>query len=128
MAKTPDAKAWHRLIGKAEREPFFLGSALVAFSEARGLTDRTLAEWLVCSLEALDRLKLCRRPDDREAAFGEEIRRIAAFAPCDPLRLVELHREVAALAALAGESPADGSGFLLAARDRQPRKGDESDD
>jgi len=129
MAKTSDDRAWLRLIGKAVEDPFFLGSTLAAFSEARGLTDRRLADWLGCSPSALDRLKLCRRPEDPDPALGEEIRRIAAFAPCDPLRLVELYREVAALSAFQGDPRATTeSGFLMAARDRQLPRDDEGDD
>ena len=79
---------------------------------------------------AAGRLGAANRPEDPDPALGEEIRRIAAFAPCDPLRLVELYREVAALSAFQGDPRATTeSGFLMAARDRQPLpRDDEGDD
>jgi len=75
---------------------------------------------LQCTIEAVARLALCRRPDDRAAKFRQEVQRVATFASCSAERLVQILREVAAVASLRGEgSEASSQGLLMAARDRR---------
>ncbi|MDQ3775289.1 MAG: hypothetical protein M3461_13530 [Pseudomonadota bacterium] len=105
---------------RASADAFFLGRALAEYQAMHGLDDGTLAEMLQCTLEALARLALCRRPDDQAAKFREEVQRIATFTSCNAERLVELLREVAAVASLREEgSDASSQGLLMAARDRR---------
>jgi hypothetical protein len=54
-----------RLADRAELEgDWFLGSALADYQTRRGLSDRQLAAELGVELEALDLLRLCRRPEN----------------------------------------------------------------
>ena len=69
---------------------------------------------------------LCRLPDDKKDGFQQDVRKIAAFAACNPDRLVQVFREAASWEALqeGGEELSDG--FLLAARDHKPDDDDDS--
>jgi chromosome condensin MukBEF MukE localization factor len=105
---------------RASADAFFLGSALAEYQAMHGIDDRKLAETLRCTIEALARLGVCRRPDDQAAKFREEVQRIATFVSCNAERLVRLLREVAAVASLReGGSEASSQGLLMAARDRR---------
>ncbi len=105
---------------RASADAFFLGRALAEYQAMHGIDDRKLAEMLRCTIEALARLALCRRPDDQAAKFREEVQRIATFASCNAERLVQLLREVAAVASFREEgSEASSQGLLMAARDRR---------
>ena len=105
---------------RASTDAFFLGRALAEYQAMHGIDDRKLAEILKCTIEALARLALCRRPDDQAAKFREEVQRIATFASCNAKRLVQLLREVAAVVSLREEgSEASLQGLLMAARDRR---------
>lgn len=107
-------------VSRASADAFFLGSALAEYRAMHGIDDRRLAEMLQCTVEALARLALCRRPDDQVAKFREEVQCIATFASCSVERLVQLLREVAAVASLRKEgSDASSQGLLMAARDRK---------
>lgn len=119
MAESGDPGLWW-FARRASTDAFFLGRALAEYQAVHGIDDRKLAEMLQCSLEALARLALCRRPDDQAATFREEVQRIATFTSCNAERLVELLREVAAVASLREEgSDASSQGLLMAARDRR---------
>jgi hypothetical protein len=84
------------------------------------MKDGPLAGVLECTPEALQRVALCRWPDDQGARFQEHVRQIASFASCNADRLVQILREVGALVSLGqGESGQATSGLLLAARDRR---------
>jgi hypothetical protein len=121
MAETPPANdsAWQRLVAKVERDPLFLGSALFFYRDTHGLAEEDLAARLECSSSALRRLTLCRLPESQLPRFRDDIRHIAAFASCNPDRLIELVREVLGLWALKGEAAEDDRSLLLAARDRK---------
>jgi hypothetical protein len=90
------------------------------------MADQQLAQWLKCSESDLAQLSLCRLPDDKKSEYQQDVRKIAAFATCDPDRLVQLLREVASWEALQGGSRELAGGFLLAARDRKPEGDDDS--
>lgn len=104
---------------RASTDAFFLGRALAEFQVLHRIDDPKLAELLQCTIEALNRLALCRRPNDQTPEFREEVQRIAMFATCNAERLVQLLREVAAVASLREErNEASSQGLLMAARDR----------
>ncbi|MFY9822777.1 MAG: hypothetical protein WAM82_15450 [Thermoanaerobaculia bacterium] len=77
-------------------------------------------------MASLDRLALCRLPDDKKPRFQEDVRKIATFVSCDADRLVILLREIAALHSLRDASEASPESFLMAARDRKKLEEDES--
>ncbi len=116
--RSASSKALGKLVDRSRKDPFFLGWALAQYQAAHGLDDQQLTEWLECSSTALDRLALCRLPDDGKRQFREEVQRIAEFARCDADRLVSLLREVAAFSTLRGV--AGDVALLIAARDRKP--------
>jgi hypothetical protein len=121
MAKSSETdRARQRLIQRAQEDPFFLGSALAAYCSSHQLTAESLAAWLECSAPDLERLALCRLPNDGKGRFRDDVERIAAFGPCSPIRLATLLRETSALTALKGDSHAyELSSLLLVARDRR---------
>lgn len=107
---------------RASADPFFLGRALAEYQAMHGIRERKLAELLKCSVDALARLALCRHPDDQEARFREDVKRISEFTSCSAAQLAQLLREVAAVASLRGEEKTSYSqGVLLVARDRRKR-------
>jgi hypothetical protein len=111
------------MMEKARADVFFLGKMLSEYQEVNGLDDRGLAAVLRCSLPALSRLILCRCPDDRAAAFAEQVQAIATFGRCNADALMQLFRHVAAMRALR-EQPAESTGdLLIAARDRHDEHG-----
>lgn len=119
MAESGDPGLWW-FARRASTDAFFLGRALAEHQAMHGIDDRKLAKMLQCTVQALARLALCRRPDDQAAKFREEVQRIATFASCNAERLVQLLREVAAVASLREEgSEASSQGLLMAARDRR---------
>jgi hypothetical protein len=106
------------MVEKAQDDDFFLGKALSEFQEASVLDAAGLAATLRCAPQALDRLALCRWPDDRDASFVQEVRAIASFAQCDGDALIQVLRQVAAMRALRDLSVSSPDGLLMAARDR----------
>ncbi len=119
MAESGNPGLWW-FARRASTDAFFLGRALAEYQASHGIDDRRLAKMLQCTIQALGRLALCRRPDDQAARFREEVQRIATFASCNAERLVQLLREVAAVASLREEgSEASSQGLLMAARDRR---------
>jgi len=110
---------------RARGDAFFLGKVLSEYQRASALDGPGLATALRCAPEALDRLALCRWPDDRAASFAREVRAIATFAPCDSDALMQVLRQVAAMRALRNQGAGLTDGLLMAARDRyedEPRK------
>jgi hypothetical protein len=114
------AEALRRLVERARRDAFFVGRALAIYQKLHDLDDQQLVQWLECSKDNLTRLALCRLPDNKKGEYQQDVRKIAAFATCDPDRLVQLLREVASWDALQGGSREVADGFLLAARDHKP--------
>ncbi len=127
MNERVSAETLRRILKRSRQDPFFMGWAMAQHQASHRLSDRELATWLECSPEALDRLALCRLPDDQADRFGQDVRRIADFVTCNPSRLLELLREVASLRSLRGASEDMGRGLLMAARDRKPAKGTRND-
>lgn len=114
------AEALRRLVDRARKDAFFVGRALAIYQRLHDMDDPQLAQRLECSVPDLTRLALCRLPDDKKGGFQHDVRKIAAFAPCDPDSLVQVLREVASWDALQGDSQERANGFLLAARDHKP--------
>ena len=103
---------------RASTDAFFLGKAFAEYQAMHGIDDRKLAKMLQCNIAAVARLALCRRPDDQAAKFRQEVQRIATFTSCNAERLVQLLREVAAVASLRDEgSETSSRGLLVAACD-----------
>jgi hypothetical protein len=119
-------EAQRRLVDRARKDAFFVGRALAIYQRLHGLDDQQLARWLECSKDNLTRLALCRLPDDKRDGFQQDVRKIAAFAACNPDHLVQLLREVTSWDALQGDSQELANGFLLAARDHKPDGDDDS--
>lgn len=121
MAKTDDSGLqW--LAHRASSDAFFLGNALAEYQAAHGIAARKLAKTLECTPKGVARLALCRWPRDHEAGFRKELECIAEFAGCNAQRLVQVLREVEAIASLRGEGIEDSRGLLMAARDRKSRE------
>ena len=107
------------LVERVAGDPRFIGAAL---AEAGLLHDRTAAAArLGCSPEQIPRLALCRRPNADDERFADDVRNIAAFVSCDPVRLRDLLRESSVVGRLRGSADGTdiGQGLLLAARDRR---------
>lgn len=107
---------------RASQYKSFVGRDLRAYRTTHGLSEDDLARWLGCDPARLARLALCRRPDASEAHFREQVERIARYSGAHAPHLAQLFREVDATLALQSRLPegvpAEGSGLLLAARDR----------
>jgi hypothetical protein len=119
FVKINNAKLIQRLIELARKDTFFLGWALSAYQEIHSIDNHQLAQWLECNLKALDRLALCRLPDDKSSNFQDDIKKIAQFGRCNADRLVQLFREVVSILSLKGDVIEDTRGLLMAARDRK---------
>src|SRR5258707_631676 len=91
------------LIRRTQKDSFFVSHALATYKSMLVADDAGLMKLLSCTPEGLDRLALCRFPDDRDTHFTDHVRQIAAFAPCDAEGLLKLLREVAALRSLRGD-------------------------
>jgi hypothetical protein len=103
-----------RAAAQAEESPFFVASALASYRELTDLDDAALAAFLGCTLPALARLALCRRPKGESGAFGEDVRQIAAYAGCSADQLARVLRAASTAETMGAGAP----GSLLAARDR----------
>ncbi len=119
MAESSDlGLSW--LARQVSTDAFFIGSAFTEYRAMHSINSEMLAEMLGCTTEALTRLSLCRRPDDQAGNFREDVRRVAAFASCNAIRLLQVLREVASVASLREErNNASWHGLLMAARDRK---------
>ena len=106
------------MVSRARSDGFFLGKALSDYQAASHIDDAALAAELRCAPETLSRLVLCRWPDDRGPRFAQEVREIAAFAPCDADALIRMLRQVAAVRGFQQGSVGSTQGLLMAARDR----------
>ena len=104
---------------KANTDRFFVGWSLAQYRTFHNLDEQGLAQFLECDIEHINRLSLCRQPDDQGDQFQEQVRRIAGFGACSPDRLVGLMREVAAFSALQEDIQERQDAMLMAARDRE---------
>ncbi|XXF76302.1 hypothetical protein P2318_25035 [Myxococcaceae bacterium GXIMD 01537] len=105
---------------RSAQDPASLGYVFEQYRKHEGTSAEGLAAMLGCSLEVLDDLSLCRRPEQER--FVEHLQRIAKRFMVDPRRLAAVLRRVEVLDVL----PSEGEGrdavsdnsYLLAARDR----------
>src|SRR5207245_135331 len=107
---------------RAGNRPFYLAGALAGFQRLRKMTDDELQRHLDCSAETLNALRLCRRPDVESPQFQDDARTIGERLGIAPVALAQLLREVAAVDAMRGRQGGQSSGFLMAARDKPPRR------
>ena len=86
-----------RVLARVGDDPFFVGSALVAYQRCAGADFPGLAAFLGCAVEDLTRLALARRPDPHSPRFRAELARIAARTRTKEDRLAAIlqfwHRE-----------------------------------
>lgn len=113
------SKYLQRFLDKAQQDEFFVAWTLEKYQAVHSLGKEDLTEFLACTPEALDRLVLCRQPDDEDPEFQAHVRRIAAFGPCNEDRLVQLMRDVAAFSSLQSEAGTETGSMLMAARDKK---------
>jgi hypothetical protein len=116
------ARALKRAVSSARGNPFFMGHALAQYETLHKIESDRLAEWLGCTSEAFAHLALCRKPNDTEDRFRNDVRRIAEYIDCEADKLVRLLRDVASISAFKEEIPPEEGGFLMAARDRRESK------
>lgn len=123
MKSKPTSLWITKFTSKIRKDDYFLGKFIAEYEALNNMSDLQLAKYLECSLDALNRLALCRMPDDIENQFQQDVRRISEFAECNTDRLISLIREINALKALRGKQSthADPT-LLLAARDRRVGK------
>ncbi|ATB34437.1 hypothetical protein [Melittangium boletus] len=105
-------------VRKSPEHKWTLGYIFETAHRIEGKSPEDLAAELDCSLETLDWLALCRRPE--EDRFAEHLRIITDRFNLAPLPLVRLIRRVESLAAFSrrDEGEARSGSTLLAARDR----------
>ena len=86
-----------RVLARVGDDPFFVGSALIAYQRCAGADLAGLAAFLGCTVEELTRLALARRPDPHSPRFRAELARIAARTRTKEDRLAAVlqfwHRE-----------------------------------
>jgi len=86
-----------RVLARVGDDPFFLGSALVAYERCAGVGIPGLAAFLGCPVAALPRLALARRPGPHDPHVREQLDRIAARTGAKRDRLAAVlqfwHRE-----------------------------------
>lgn len=95
-----------------------LGYVFEQYRKYEGKSAEELAADLGCSLEVLDWLSLCRRPN--EDRFAEHLDMIEKRFSVEPYRLADVLRTVEVLDVLPAEQQGedvDEGAFLLAARD-----------
>lgn len=125
MAETTSERAIKRFIGRARKDPFFVGWAFSEYQDMNKLSDKDLARLLECSLEKLDRLALCRLPKDEDKDFQENIKEIADYASCNAEQLLKILREVLSIITIRKTSQVNAPvEYLMAARDRKPEDDD----
>src|SRR5579884_3234088 len=111
---------------RAAHRAFYVANAIATFQEARSFDEGQLLRYLGCSMETLNRLRLCRRPDAESPEFQSDVRRIADAFAVDPTPLLSILREAASVDAMRGSHRKTSTGFLMAARDKpRPRSRDD---
>lgn len=105
---------------RSAHEAWMLGHVFEKYRELEGRSAEQLAVELGCSLEVLQWLSLCRRPEGEK--FTEQVDAIVKRFALDPLRLIAVIRHVEVMDALTARSEggvaAESRSRLLAARDR----------
>jgi hypothetical protein len=105
------------LARRVENDQFFLASALADYARSEELDEGGLATVLDCSIDTLNRLRLCRRPRPAGAEFQADLTGIAARFGLKADTLAQIVRRADVLVALRRGSASE-SGLLAAARDR----------
>src|SRR4051794_36689307 len=103
----------HALARRLERDRFFLASAVAEYTRSERLGERELAVMLGCPAEALDQLRLCRRPDGEASRFRRDIEWIASRYGVSPEVLAQIVRRADAIEALK-EGADSARGTLMA--------------
>lgn len=85
-----NAQLAERTLARVGRDPFFVGSALVAYQRVAGVDVAGIAAFLGCPVAALPRLALYRRPDRLAPRFLAELARMAARSGADEGRLAAI--------------------------------------
>jgi 5-methylthioribose kinase len=104
----------------AARNPFFLGSVIESVASRDGLSDDALADRLGCAGINLARLRMCRAPNADAPTFADEVRRISDYCCADFAGLISIIKDWQISSAVRDASTAHDSGWLMAARDREP--------
>jgi len=125
MKSTPK-KILTPLVAKAQEDPFFMGWAIERYAHSYNMERKDIAVFLHCDENALDRLSLCKLPENTSPQFETQIQQISNYVGCDNNRLVAVIREIVAVHKFKKASLCDNEGFLMAARDRN--KEDHNDD
>jgi hypothetical protein len=108
-----------RVAARVADDDAFVASALRDWAGGH-LDLESAASFLGCGRKAVLQLALCRRPPGMSTSFRREVAQIAAYTCIDEMRLLELLREAASIAAF---RRSDGAPILAAARDaRDPKK------
>ncbi|WP_437303833.1 hypothetical protein [Sorangium sp. So ce388] len=120
MTKAPE---WlDRASRRSSECAWTLGAALDEYCRTEGKTREQLAALLGCSVDLLDWLSLCRRPDPER--FAEDITAIAERFQIGGPRLAQIIRRVDVVAVLRrGTHEENKEPMLLAARDRDKGAG-----
>lgn len=115
-----DPELLRRAAERASERTFYLASSLLAYARAERLDQDALATRLGCDPASVPALLLCRRPRGEAPMFRADVEAIARRFGLEPAKLARIVRAADALVALSGAAPAQGSGLLAAARDREP--------
>ena len=85
---------------RARAHSSFVAHAFALYQQTQGLSDQALANFLGCSVPALDKLALCQRPSGAAADFRQRVEQIASLVGGNALNLGQLFRSVDAAAKL----------------------------
>ncbi|GHG84862.1 hypothetical protein [Comamonas sp. JC664] len=113
---------WLELAARRSKdEPWMLGHAFAKYRQLEGMSEEELAKELGCSVETLNWMSLCRRPEsdhfkEQATAIAEEhgvndriLRRVLGR-----LKIVEVFQDSS------NDGSANQGGVLMAAQDREP--------
>lgn len=113
-----------KIAEKAKQRKFFLSSTFSIFQSAHGINDEELSQILGCSIDDLNRLALCRKPNSEILSFKEEVEQISNSFSVDKVRLAQIIKEVDSIILFReiDHSNLDNKGFLIAARENEGRE------
>lgn len=122
-----DSGSLARLAQRLSANPIFMGYVLAAYAAQENLSEDALAQQLGISRENFVKLAICKRPPATQPDFAGRVRRIAAYIEADAAQLAFILRQVNSLENLTS-FPTSQSGWLAAARDREPATETEPED
>lgn len=103
---------------RSRRHAWALGGLLEAYCRLEDNRAEALAEYLGCTLDTLNRLSLCRRPDDDD--LTSYVSRLGERFAFDRDRLVAVLRHAMVVGAMHGDAgDVAEQATLMAARDRR---------